>query len=425
MSEVKKDLNSFDSRLDLNNLDKSNWKTYRFDEIAKNISERVDPNNTDLKVYIGLEHIDSESLHIKRHGTPDDVNGTKLKFYKGDIIFGRRRAYQRKAGIATWDGFCSAHALVLRANPDVIDPELFPFFLHSDLFMNRAIDISVGSLSPTINWKTLKHQQFILPPLDQQSDFANLFESINNVIDSESVLLMKLEVSLNSFIRRIFTKEIDAGCQKESIYCKSLFQTQWEKREFPKGWRIMKLSDVVEDTQNGFAEGKRDEKGIPQLRMNNVTRDGRIHLEKVALIPKRNNLERYLINESDVLFCNTNSEDLVGKSILATSEISNFCFSNHFTRIRGKTSLITQKYLYLWLKFHFDIGLFERLCTRWIGQAAVQTESLIRLQIILPPLNEQEYASNYCQKIEDNIDTVKNKIDSSRAVLKSLLTKVF
>jgi len=163
--------------IDLNNLDKSDWKTYRFDEIAKNISERVDPNNTDLTVYIGLEHLDSGSIHIKRHGSPGDVNGQKLKFYKGDVIFGRRRAYQRKAGIATTDGFCSAHSLVLRANPDVILPELFPFFLHSDLFMDRAVDISVGSLSPTINWGTLKHQEFLVPPRELQKSFAELLSS--------------------------------------------------------------------------------------------------------------------------------------------------------------------------------------------------------------------------------------------------------
>ena len=75
-------------KINLNNLDKSGWKTYRFDEIAQNISERIDPNNTDLEVYIGLEHIDSESLHIKRFGSPDDVSGQKLKFYKVDIIAG-------------------------------------------------------------------------------------------------------------------------------------------------------------------------------------------------------------------------------------------------------------------------------------------------------------------------------------------------
>lgn len=44
--------------------------------------------------------------------------------------------------------------MVLRAKSDVVLPELFPFFMQSDLFMNRAMEISVGSLSPTINWKT-------------------------------------------------------------------------------------------------------------------------------------------------------------------------------------------------------------------------------------------------------------------------------
>lgn len=164
--------------INLKNLDKSNWQRYRFDQIAKNISERVDPNNTDLQVYIGLEHIDSDSIHIKRSGTPDDVNGQKLRCYPGDVIFGRRRAYQRKAAIARVDGFCSAHSLVLRANPDVIAPKLFPFFLHSDSFMHRAVDISVGSLSPTINWGTLKHQEFLLPPKDQQAQLAELLWAI-------------------------------------------------------------------------------------------------------------------------------------------------------------------------------------------------------------------------------------------------------
>ena len=188
------------NKIDLNNLDKSKWKSFRFDEIAQNISERVDPNNTDLEVYIGLEHIDSESLHIKRFGTPDDVNGQKLKFYKGDIIFGRRRAYQRKAGIATCDGFCSAHSLVLRANPDVIDPDLFPFFMHSDLFMNRAIDISVGSLSPTINWGTLKHQEFQIPPKSMHNQLAILLSESELYKQQQKVLSNKLQSSIGSYV---------------------------------------------------------------------------------------------------------------------------------------------------------------------------------------------------------------------------------
>lgn len=195
------------NKLDLNNLDKSDWKTYRFDEIAQNISERVDPNNTDLEVYIGLEHIDSESLHIKRFGTPNDVNGQKLKFYKGDVIFGRRRAYQRKAGIATCDGFCSAHSLVLRANPDIINPKLFPFFLHSDLFMNRAVDISVGSLSPTINWGTLKHQVFLMPPRHLHEECSELFHLNYEYCQKQDELIESLNILKKSKLKCSFTKE--------------------------------------------------------------------------------------------------------------------------------------------------------------------------------------------------------------------------
>ncbi|MXV51519.1 hypothetical protein GS399_11105 [Pedobacter sp. HMF7647] len=159
--------------------------------------------------------------------------------------------------------------------------------------------------------------------------------------------------------------------------------------------------------------------------MNNVTREGRINLDKIAMIPSRNNIKKYTIKIDDVLFCNTNSEDLVGKSIVATKEIEKFCFSNHFTRLRANEEIITQKFLYLWLKFHFDIGLFERICTKWIGQAAVQIESLLKLQIILPSLTEQYYAGEYCKTIENNIDEVKVKISNSKALQKSLIKQIF
>ncbi len=192
-------------QINLNQLDKSTWQKYRFEQIAKSITERVDPNNTDLDVYIGLEHIDAESIHIKRTGTRDDVNGQKLRCYPGDVIFGRRRAYQRKAAIATVDGFCSAHSLVLRANADVIDPKLFPFFLHSDAFMHRAIDISVGSLSPTINWGTLKHQEFLLPPKDQQAKLAELLWAMDEVVEKE----LRLKEVLKSTRQNLFENRVN------------------------------------------------------------------------------------------------------------------------------------------------------------------------------------------------------------------------
>lgn len=177
----------------LQNLDKSTWQKLPFGEIAKSIGERVDPTKTDLETYVGLEHIDPESIHITRFGKREDVSGTKLRCYPGDVIFGRRRAYQRKAAICEFNGFCSAHSLVLRAIPEVIDPKLFPFFLHSDQFMHRAVDISVGGLSPTINWTKLKKEKFLVPRKDQQAKLAELLWAADEEKDCASSLLESFE----------------------------------------------------------------------------------------------------------------------------------------------------------------------------------------------------------------------------------------
>jgi type I restriction enzyme, S subunit len=158
---------------------KPSWKVWRFDQMATNVNVRIDkPSESGLEHYVGLEHLDADSLRIRRWGTPDDVEATKLMFKIGDIIFGRRRAYQRKLGVAEFDGICSAHAMVLRSKPEVVLSEFLPFFMQSELFMNRAVEISVGSLSPTINWKTMAVQTFALPPIDEQKQLVELLGAI-------------------------------------------------------------------------------------------------------------------------------------------------------------------------------------------------------------------------------------------------------
>lgn len=222
-------------QIDLKNLDKSEWKTYRFDEIAQKISETVDPNTTDLNIYIGLEHIDAESIHLKRRGTPDDVSGGKLKCYPGDVIFGKRRAYQRKAAIVDFEGICSAHAFVLRANPEVIDPKLFPFFLHSDTFMHCAVDISVGGLSPTINWGQLKEQEFLLPPKEQQAKLAELLWAMDDVIEKEKEVLRKNDTYCISYFYNFLIKVKKVKTIKLGEVCT------------PKQWKTISKNDLTNE----------------------------------------------------------------------------------------------------------------------------------------------------------------------------------
>ena len=162
-----------------NHLKENDFEKLRFEKIAFQISEREEPKQTTLQTYVGLDHLEPDNLVIERTGIPSDVIGTKLKIYKGDIIFGKRRAYQRKVAISHFDGIASAHSMILRANEKMIEKDFLPFFMQSDEFMNRAVQISEGSLSPTIKWKTLAQQEFTLPKKEKQKELVAVFKQFD------------------------------------------------------------------------------------------------------------------------------------------------------------------------------------------------------------------------------------------------------
>lgn len=178
--------------------DRKDWTRLPFGEFAESINERVEPTDAPEEIYVGLDDLDSGHLHIRRWGKGSDVIGTKLRFRKGDLIFGRRRAYQRKLAVAEFDGICSAHAMVVRAKPNSVMPEFLPFLMMSDRFMKRAVEISVGSLSPTINWTTLKHEEFAFPPLDQQWRIAEILWAVDGAVERLQETLTALAATSKS-----------------------------------------------------------------------------------------------------------------------------------------------------------------------------------------------------------------------------------
>ena len=177
---------------------------YKFEHIATNSTAKKLPEESDREHYIWLEHLDTNCFTISRWGSDITPVGEKLLMKKGDVLFGKRRAYQRKVGIAPFDGIFSAHGMVLRPKEDVIDKDFFPFFINSDQFMERAIRISVGGLSPTINWKDLKEQVFELPSLEEQKVLASKLWAAYNLKESYKTLLAKTDEMVKSRFIEMF-----------------------------------------------------------------------------------------------------------------------------------------------------------------------------------------------------------------------------
>ncbi len=345
---------------------KEGWRIVKFCEIARNVSDRVDPSKTDLEIYVGLEHIDPQSLRITRRGVPADVKGQKLRVRPGQIIFGKRRAYQKKLAVADFDGICSAHAMVLEEVPGKITSGLLPFFMHSDKFMNRAIAISEGSLSPTIKWKTLAIQKFPLPPIERQKELLEVLSKIEEcskkVESTHASGIFSLYRVMNSFI--------DSICERTN--------------KKPLGEMGCTYAGLSGKKGSDFGEGQ------PYITYLNVYNNYQLNptmIDYVRLKPKE---KQNCVKEKDVIFT-TSSETPheVGMSSVLTEDLgevylNSFCFGFRFN---DPKQFYTQ-----YLKYFFRSNFFRKKLRR-LAQGSTRynlsKKEFLKIKIPVPNFENQ------------------------------------
>jgi len=339
---------------------KSGWKMVKFDDIAQNVAVRVDPADAKTDVYVGLEHLDPSTIHLRQWGHPSDVTGQKLAFKKGDVIFGRRRAYQRKLAVTEFDGICSAHAMVVRAKPKMILPEFLPFFLQSDMFMERAIEISVGSLSPTINWKTLNVQEFPLPPIDEQKRIAEILWAADEAVEQWRRVYSVLNILISVHRVEFFSRK-----NWPTKKLKNLFSVQLGKMLSPKA--------------------KTGNSSFPYLANYNVQWD-RIDLEKVQEMDfSEKEREKFALVPGDILVCEGGE---VGRSAIWHGEIENCYYQKALHRLRPISNFSSEVMLQF-MMWADRKGLFKALT----GHSTIAHLTAIKLkEMDVPVPSDKEQA---------------------------------
>ncbi len=388
--------------------ERKGWRTMPFDEFADSVNERVEPTDAAEEIYVGLDDLDSVSMHVRRWGKGSDVIGTKLRFRKGDIIFGRRRAYQRKLAVAEVDGICSAHAMVVRAKPWVVLPEFLPFLMMSDRFMNRAIEISVGSLSPTINWTTLKHEQFTLPPLDQQHRIAEILWAVDETCAA-------YDAALQSASQAHGAKLVDALGEGRGGRSHSRFPTK-------------ALSEVV-FLQTGIAKGKTYPATmatieLPYLRVANV-QDGHLDLSemKTIVVPKADE-ERFKLQDRDVVICEGGDFDKVGRGTIWRAQVPNCLHQNHVFCLRADRGVLLPEFLALQLGSAYGKRYFLGCAKKTSNLASINSTQVKAFPFQLPTLAEQEQLVREVEQLQSLRDALASHLEAARRFL-NYLTEAF
>jgi len=367
----------------------------KFGDTAQNVAVRVDPADAKTDVYVGLEHLDPSTLHLRQWGQPSDVTGQKLAFKKGDVIFGRRRAYQRKLAVAEFDGICSAHAMVVRAKPKMILPEFLPFFLQSDMFMERAIEISVGSLSPTINWKTLKVQEFPLPPLDDQKRIAEILWAADEAVEK----YVQVERSLLAPKQALIARQMPSDVPFRSL-----------RKGMIPGISASKLKDVCSKITDGTHQSPPfSKKGIPFLLISNVSH-GEVDWNVSKWISEGTyaQLTRTTKPEvGDVLYTVVAS---YGDAVLIDWDHP-FSFQRHIAIIKPNHDRLDGKFLCHFLKSVLGRKQAE-IYAEGLAQKTITLKSLGQFCVPTPPIQAQK-------AICAELDIIDQSIAKSQAALAS------
>ncbi|EPR5024752.1 restriction endonuclease subunit S [Vibrio fluvialis] len=159
-------------------------QTVKFGDICKEVKLTTkDPIGDGYERYVGLEHLDSGSLKITRWGmiAEDSPSFTRV-FKKGQILFGKRRPYLKKAAIAEFDGICSGDIIVMEVKGASIISSLLPFIVQSEEFWAWAIKNSSGSLSPRTKFKSLADFTFRLSEQSKQQSCCLTLGKVEEVM---------------------------------------------------------------------------------------------------------------------------------------------------------------------------------------------------------------------------------------------------
>lgn len=384
---------------------------YRFDDIAFNSTAKKKPVEEDKYTYIGLEHLDSGNLQVTRFGSEIAPKGEKLIMKKGDVLFGKRRAYQKKVAIAPFDGIFSAHGMVLRPKENVINKDYFPFFISSDYFLDAAIKISVGSLSPTINWGDLKELEFELPDMAEQERLAKILWAAED-------------------LKRKYNEQIDKAIRlKNSIYNHYFsFNFDESRRLDNTEWSCTTLGELGEfKTSSVDKKIRANEKLVKLINYMDVYQHKNIRMIDYESFMEVSANEKQIKNNNlikgDILFTpSSETPNDIGHSIVIHEDMYNVLYSYHLVRFRlYELDKFDLNFLNYFCNAPIVMKQFEKLCNG-LTRFTLKLNDFESVKVVFP--NNKDYQFKIALKLM-KIDKLLNGysfiIDSLKTMVKSLV----
>jgi len=360
--------------------DRSGWTTVRFGDVVENVNETCDPLEAAVERFVGLEHLEPGSLHLRTWGTVRGGTTFTRRCRPGQVLFGKRRAYQRKVARAEFDAVVSGDIYVLQPKGGRLLAELLPFICLSERFFEHAVRTSAGSLSPRTNWRQLALFELDLPPLDMQHRWAEALAGLDALTSATKHSLKRHD----EYLRAFASTATMSGLTETK-------RTKYPLGELPAHWGCIRLKEAIAECGYGprfSATLYADDGNVRTVRTTDFDRRGGIDFESVpwAQIPDKT-IQAHILRPGDFLL--SRSGEYAGlTAVFPTPPDASAYIASAF--------LIRYRFTHIFLAAYMG-----ELCTSGFGdqfvvplatgsaQPNIAGSAFEQLWIPLPPVDEQ------------------------------------
>lgn len=324
---------------------KCGWTEAPLGEKAYEVRELYEPQKEDHLSYIGLEHIEQQTLQLNGIGSSAETVSTKKAFKCGDILFGSLRPYFRKVVRPKFDGVCSTDITVIRVKQDT-NQAFFFYFIANQAFIDHASNISSGTRMPRANWKVLEKSKWLFPPFTIQRKIASILSAYDDLIENNNRRIKILEEMAQAIYKEWFVNFRFPGHEKVRMIKSELGM-------IPEGWEVRNLGDVLSEIESGSRpKGGIDpsERGIPSIGAENIIGLGQYDYIKEKYVSHEfyDGMQRGQAKSKDVLLYKDGAQ-IGRKSMFRDGFPHETCCINEHVFILRTNERCTQNYLYFWL----------------------------------------------------------------------------
>ncbi|WP_286927797.1 restriction endonuclease subunit S [Flavobacterium sp. UBA4197] len=381
--------------------------------------------------YVRITDIDEYGLLKNEIGVTAQNIESRFILDNDDILFARSgntvgKAYIHKKDTVNYDCFFAGYMIRFVVDKSKILPDYLFAYTQLGAYKNwvKAIQRTAGQ--PNINAEEYKSLQIPLPGINIQKDIASIFQSaytqkqekeaeaqqLLNSIDT--YLLSELGITLpekdNSLKSRMFTAQFSkmVGGRLDPLFYNS------DLSLFELGKYLSKpLRDIVKAFKSGIGAGKQDQtldgNGLIQIRPTNIDEKGNLIFTKNVYLPFHFRGDK--LKYDDVLFNNTNSQDLVGKTAIVKTNEELF-YSNHITVLKANLEQLVPDYLHSILNLFQKEKIFYSLCTNWNNQSGIGIDLLKNLRIPVPPIEKQNEIANHIKGIQNQAKVLQQEAEA-------------